>query len=66
MLRVGEGSERYRAEPIAAAEGHERVRALMREKYGWRDRWVSLLFDTSRSLAVRLVPAAPTRSGAGG
>jgi hypothetical protein len=37
------------------ASGHDFVRGLMREKYALRDRWVGLLFDTSRSVAVRLV-----------
>ena len=52
-----EASEgRYAVRPIDDPSGHERIRTLMREKYGLRDRWVALLFDTSRSLAVRLVP----------
>jgi hypothetical protein len=51
-------SGRYRAEPIEDPSGHERIRALLREKYGFRDRWVGLLVDTSRSVAVRLIPVA--------
>jgi hypothetical protein len=46
----------YRAEAIPGAEGHARIRSLLREKYGLRDWWVGLLQDTSRSIAVRLVP----------
>jgi len=34
--------------------GHERIRRLLASKYGWKDRWIGLLTDTSRSLAVRL------------
>lgn len=34
--------------------GHARVRALLRARYGWADRWVGLLADTRRSAAVRL------------
>lgn len=49
-------SGRYRAEPIAGS-AHARIRVLLREKYGWRDAWVGLLVDTSRSVAVRLQPA---------
>ena len=49
--------ERFLAEPLPNPEGHERVRAMLREKYGLRDRWIAFLFDTSRSVAVRLVPA---------
>ncbi len=35
-------------------EGHQRIRRLLAAKYGWADRWVGLLTDTSGSLAVRL------------
>lgn len=51
-----ERSARYTAHPIDDPSGHGRIRALLREKYGFRDRWVGLLVDTSRSVAVRLVP----------
>jgi hypothetical protein len=50
-----------RAEPQPPAEGHERIRALLRAKYGWADAWVGLLQDTSGSLAVRLVPRDDAR-----
>jgi hypothetical protein len=32
------------------------VRSLLREKYGWADRWVGLLQDTSQAVPVRLDP----------
>jgi len=35
-------------------EEHQKIRALMRKKYGWRDWWVALLFDTSRSQLITL------------
>jgi len=41
-----------RGEP--GAEGHRRIRRLLRAKYGWADAWVGLLQDTSRSIPVRL------------
>lgn len=44
----------YRAVPLLDASGHDFIRGSMREKYTLRDRWVDLLFDTSRSVAVRL------------
>ena len=50
-------SSRYRAEVVDAPSGHETIRGLLREKYGLRDRWIGLLQDTSRSLAVKLHPA---------
>lgn len=46
------------AEFVPEPGGHERIRALLAEKYGWADDWVALLQDTSASRAVRLVPAA--------
>ena len=55
-------SDAYRARPIADASGRVRIRALLREKYGFRDVWVGLLFDTSRSVAVRLAPAESART----
>lgn len=45
-----------RAERIEAPAAHDRIRALLREKYGVRDWWVGWFVDTSRSIAVRLVP----------
>lgn len=50
-------SERYIARPVDASSGHGRIRTLIRDKYGFRDRWVGLLADTSRSVAVRLLPS---------
>jgi len=35
-------------------EGHERIRRLLAVKYGWKDRWIGMLVDTSGSLALRL------------
>jgi hypothetical protein len=46
----------YRAAPVAAPTGHAEIRSLLRQKYGLRDWWVALLQDTSRSVAVQLVP----------
>jgi len=54
LERVGQRVA-YRAEPVPEASGHDRIRALLREKYGFRDRWVGLFQDTSRSVAVRLM-----------
>jgi hypothetical protein len=45
---------RYRAREVPGAAA--RVRALLRARYGWRDRWVGLWVDASRSTAVRLDP----------
>lgn len=57
VVSLGGSRGEYLAEPVRAPDGHTRIRALLREKYGLRDCWVGLLVDTSRSVAVRLVPA---------
>lgn len=53
-------SANYVAQPHEGPDAHVEIRALLREKYGVRDGWVALLFDTSRSVAVRLVPTPET------
>jgi hypothetical protein len=55
LLRDG-APLRYRALPEPGPEGRERIRTLLREKYGWADWWVSMLQDTSDSVLVRLEP----------
>ena len=50
----------YVAEVQPNPEGHQQIRRLLAEKYGWRDLWVGLLTDTSGSLGIVLTP--PTRS----
>ena len=56
-FRANRRSARYVARPVDDPSGHSRIRSLIREKYGFRDRWVGLVVDTSRSVAVRLLPA---------
>lgn len=55
LLRDG-APLRYRATPEPGPEGRERIRALMREKYGWADWWVGMLQDNADSVLVRLEP----------
>lgn len=54
-------SGRYVAQPLVDPSGHDWIRSLMREKYGLRDRWIGLVFDTLRSRAVQLVPTTPSQ-----
>jgi len=54
QLKRGGRWTHCRAGVVANPAGHERIRRLLASKYGWRDRWIGLLTDTSRSLAVRL------------
>ena len=54
-----------RATVLAQPDGHRRIRAALRAKYGWKDWWIGWLADTSESLAIRLGPrtdAAEARS----
>jgi hypothetical protein len=46
---------RCRATALPNPAGHARIRRLLAARYGWADRWVGMLTDTSRSSAVRLV-----------
>ena len=59
-LVLPESSERYRAVVAEGDAAHAHLRALLREKYGFRDWWVgSLLVDSADSIAVRLDPIRP-------
>jgi len=56
-----ERSGEYIAERVEGPGAHDQIRALLGEKYGMRDWWIGLLFDTSRSVAVRLENARNER-----
>lgn len=47
---------RVRTELLPEPGGHDRIRELLASRYGWADRWVALLTDTSGSRAVKAVP----------
>jgi hypothetical protein len=51
-----ERSGQYVAKRVQDPRAHDQIRSLLRDKYGYRDWWIGLLFDTSRSVAVQLVP----------
>jgi hypothetical protein len=53
------------ATPEPPPAGHARIRGLLAAKYGWADRWIGLLADTSGSWAVRLDCRAPPARPAG-
>jgi hypothetical protein len=53
-LRRGGVDRACRATVLPNPAGHEQIRRLLAAKYGWADRWVGLLTDTSGSIAVRL------------
>jgi len=35
-------------------DGHERIRRLLADRYGWADCWIALVADTHTSLGIRL------------
>lgn len=47
---------RHRAVPVREPEIRDRIHALMRAKYGFSDRWISLIRDGRGSIPVRLDP----------
>jgi len=49
------------AHPSDSTGDRDRIRSLLRQKYGLRDRWVGLFVDSSQSVAVRLEPASRSR-----
>ena len=55
-LTIDGRSTEYLSEVVRDPSGHDTIRSLLRKQYGLRDWWVGLLFDTSRSVAVRLLP----------
>jgi len=59
-------SGEFLARPHPGEAPRQRVRSQLRKKYGLRDWWVGVLFDTSRSVAVELVPSgrAPAAAAA--
>ena len=47
----------FRATPAEDPARRPWLRAELRRKYGWRDRWVGLFLDATRSVPVHLAPA---------
>ncbi len=58
VVRAGRAHE-YRAVPVRDPAVRDRIHALMRERYGLADRWVSLIRDGSLSVPVRLERPLP-------
>jgi len=46
----------YRLNITRDSARHKQVRSLMERKYGWRDVWVSMLFDSSNSMLLEANP----------
>lgn len=59
IVERGGESLHFRAVPVRDDPAvRDRIHALMRDKYTWADRIVSLIRDGSRSVPIRLEPAA--------
>jgi hypothetical protein len=63
VIRADDLEGTFVAEIVPGKAAHDRVRALLREKYGLRDRILGWVVDTSPSIAIRLEavsdPAGP-------
>ena len=58
LMLKGEGLDGMYRFKLHGPASHENIRRLMEEKYGWRDWWISMIFDTSRSFMIEVVPVA--------
>ncbi len=54
IVERGDEAIRHRAVPVRDSKVRDRIHSLMRDKYGWADRWISLIRDGTQSVAVRL------------
>lgn len=54
-LQSSSATLRGKAELMPEPGGHQRVRQLLADRYGWADVWIGLLQDTSASRAVRIM-----------
>lgn len=59
-VRVDDFTGSFDAATVPGEQGHDHVRALLRAKYGLRDRILGWVIDTSPSIAVRLSAAPGT------
>ena len=56
-IRGGGIDGEYRIRLIQNETAHKEIRNRMREKYGWRDLWISFLFNVEQSQMVQVFPA---------
>ncbi len=54
LIRVERGGQPYRYRAVFVPERRAEINALMREKYGWSDAYISLLFGRDEAVPVRL------------
>jgi len=58
-VRRGDRWHRCNATIVPEPGGHDRIRRLLRDRYGWRDRWIGCIADTHASRAIRLECETP-------
>jgi len=46
----------YRFKLVDDQSAHSEIRELMHKKYGWRDSWISCIFDVDKSMLVEISP----------
>ena len=56
LIRVERGGQAYSYRAVFVPERRAEINALMREKYGWGDAYISLLFGREDAVPVRLDP----------
>src|SRR5215470_7885552 len=54
-MRRGGVIRHCHAMPLPNPDGHAHIRRLLARRYGWADRWIGWLTDTSHSIGVRIV-----------
>ena len=55
-VRRGDTTRPYRAVPVEDPATRDRIHVLMRAKYGWADRYISMIREGTGSVAIRLDP----------
>ena len=53
-VRGGGISGEYQFTIVEGLTAHQEIRQKMRAKYGWRDVWISCLFDVEKSRMIQL------------
>ena len=56
MIQVERGGQAYGYRGVLVPERRDEVNDLVREKYGWSDAYISLLFSRDDAVPVRLDP----------
>ncbi|NKC00339.1 MAG: hypothetical protein GKR90_17885 [Pseudomonadales bacterium] len=55
-LAINDQTKAYTFKLHDGQQNHQLIRSLMREKYGWRDAWVVMISDVSKSAMLKVSP----------